>query len=69
MDAEPVQALLVPRLLNAVTGMQELAEQQKRILMKEDNLYIQQLAPKAYISPLFTREQLAAAQASGQVPS
>jgi hypothetical protein len=37
--------------------VQELAQQQERILTKEDNLYIQQLAPKAYISPIFTREQ------------
>lgn len=45
--------------------VQELAEQQRRILTKEENLYIQQLAPKAYISPLFTRQQLDAGHAPG----
>jgi hypothetical protein len=37
--------------------VQELAEQQRRILTKNNHLFIQQLAPRAYISPLFTRER------------
>jgi hypothetical protein len=36
--------------------VQELADQQERILTKEENLYIQQLAPKAYFAPIYTRD-------------
>lgn len=35
--------------------VQELADQQERILTKDAHLYIRQLAPKAYVSPIFTR--------------
>jgi hypothetical protein len=38
------------------SSVQELAAQQKRILLRDEQLYIQQLAPKAYVSPLFTRQ-------------
>jgi hypothetical protein len=36
--------------------VQDLASQQKRILKRDELFYIQQLAPKAYVAPMFTRD-------------